>query len=95
MILSLLLPTGLIAFLPCFDAPGLISSSFDNMSRQLVVLTSNIVVDLRDWQLGKIISILQALTCLVKLLVNLTPFLYLEYVYNLNSIKNIVSSRQS
>ena len=50
--------------------------------------------NVKGWQLGKVIDILQALICLVKLLVDWIPFPNLGHAYNLDSIINIVSCRQ-
>ena len=47
--------------------------------------------NIEDWQFGKVIGILQALICLVKLLMDLTSFLYLGHTYNLDFIISIIS----
>ena len=88
---SLSISAGLIPFSPLFDTLGLISSSLvsDGKSRKLVVLLSNTSSKFESWQLSKVIGILQALTCLVKPLVNLISFLHLGHAYNLNSIASI------
>ncbi len=49
---------------------------------------------MEGWQLRKVMSILQALTCLVKPLVDLTPFPQLGQAYNLHSIVSIVNRSQ-
>ena len=89
--LSLSISIGLILFSPLFDSFGLISSLLlsDGKSRGLVVLSSNTGFGFEGWRLGKVIGILQVLICLVKPLVNLTPFPYLGYAYNLDSIASI------
>ncbi len=58
------------------------------------MLCSKIGAGVEGWQLGKVTGILQALTCLVKALVDLTPFPHLGQVYNLDSIVSIVNRRQ-
>ena len=58
------------------------------------MLSSNIAVGLRSWQLDEVICILRALIRLIKLLVNLTAFLHLRHVYNLDSIENIISNKR-
>ena len=90
---SLSIAASLILFSPLFDAPRLIASLLlsDGKSRGLVVLSSNTNSGFEGWQRGKVISILQALTCLVNLVVDLTPFLHLGHAYNLNSIASISS----
>ena len=46
------------------------------------------------WQLSKVIGILQALTCLIKLLVDLTSSPYLGHLYDQNSIIRIVNCKK-
>ncbi len=58
------------------------------------MLYSKIGTGVKGWQLGKITSILQVLTYLVKPLVELTPFPYLGQAYNLESLVNIINRRQ-
>ena len=58
------------------------------------MLYSKIGVNVEGWRLGKVIGILQALICLVKPLVDLTPFPHLGHAYDLDSIVSIVSRRQ-
>lgn len=86
---------GLILFLPLFDAFGPISSLllFDGKSRGLVMLYSNTGSGFEGWQLDKVIDILQALICLDKPLVDEISFLYLGYIYNLDSIVRLVNNR--
>ena len=55
---------------------------------------SNIGTGFEGWQLGKVIDILQALTCLIKSQVNLILFPYLGHSYDFDSIASIVSNKQ-
>lgn len=63
----------------------------DSKSKELVVLYLKTYFEFRSWQYAKAISILQALICLVKLLVDLTTFLQLGHIYNLDSIAIITN----
>lgn len=56
------------------------------------MIYSKIDANVEGWQLGKVIGILQALTCLGKPLVDLTS-LHLGHVYDLDYIVSIVSCR--
>ncbi len=55
------------------------------------MLYSKIGSCMEGWQLGKVTSILQVLTCLVKLLVDQTLFLHLGQAYNPDSIMSIIN----
>lgn len=61
--------------------------------RRLVDFQSNIGFRFNDWQYSKKIGILLMLTYLIKLIVDLTTFLYLEHIYNLDLVITIVNSR--
>lgn len=58
----------------------------NDKSGKLVIFYSKTYSDFGDWWFGKIINILKALIYLVKLLVNLTTFLHLGYIYNPDSV---------
>ena len=60
----------------------------------LLVLYSKINANVEGLRLGKVVGILQTLTCFVKPLVDLTLFPHLGHTYDLNFIVSIISCRQ-
>lgn len=59
----------------------------------MIILKSKTGLEFEDWLYSKEISILQALICLIKPLIDLTTFPHLEHIYNLDSIAMIINSR--
>lgn len=82
--------------LPLLDTSRLISSLllFDGKSKKGIIFCSDITVSFDGWQFSKVIDILQALICLVKVLVDLKSFLYLRHGHNLDSVASMVYCKQ-
>lgn len=95
LLLLLIVFTYLITSLLLFDTFRLVFLLLlsDNKSGKIVILYFNIGINLENWQLGKIIDILQALIYFVELLIELIFFPSLGHVYDLDFIIIIVRSR--